>query len=109
MKIIIKPTGQGKTTELIKISAEKHFHIVCHSKKECERISNSAQSMKLDIPYPITFNEFLEANYYGKGIRKGFLIDNADMLLRSISRGVPIQAITLNQDNYNLDPQPNEN
>ena len=55
-------------------------------------ISAMAREQNLDIPFPITYHEFLEGRY-GMWI-SGFLIDDADELLRQISRA-PITAITM--------------
>ena len=95
MRMIYRPRGEGKTTELIKISAEKQQYIVCINQMECSRIFSQARLMGLDIPFPITFDEFIKREYYGKGI-KGFLIDNADQLLQYMS-SVPVEAITVCQ------------
>jgi len=93
METLIIPRGKGKTTELIKKSAESGDYIVCDRLHEANRIQVKAQSMGLQIPLPITYNEFLKKGYYGKGI-SGFLIDNADMFLQSLSK-VPINSITV--------------
>lgn len=84
MKIIIKPRRMGKTTELIKQSNKEWKYIVCHSQQEALRIQEQAQRIDIEIPLPITYQEFLKKQYYGRVIR-GFLIDNADMLLQHIS------------------------
>jgi len=92
MEIIYKPRQLGKTTEIIKLSAKNGGYIVCMSHSEAERVFQQARTMKLNIPFPITFHEFITGEYYGKGI-KSFLIDNAEILLQQISR-VPIEAIS---------------
>lgn len=96
MKKIIAKRGGGKTTELIKISAENGYYIVCHQKQECQRISKQAERMGLKIPFPITFSEFVDKDYHSPGI-KGFLIDNADMLIEYMSLA-PIAAITMRSE-----------
>jgi len=93
MKVISRPRGMGKTTELIKMSAKENQYIVCSTYNDCTRVFRQAQSLGLDIPFPITFDEFIRREYYGKGI-KGFLIDNADLLLQHMS-SVPIEAVTI--------------
>jgi len=93
MKTYIIPRSKGKTIKLIKESARTNNYIVCHSIDEACRIQALAIEMKLQIPLPITYYEFLEKRYYAKGIN-GFLIDNADMFLQSISN-VPINSITV--------------
>ncbi len=94
MKIIIKGKGEGKTTDLIRMSHELFYYIICHSRDEASRIFIKAQSMGLDIPHPLTFDEFIIGEFYAKGIR-GFLIDNVELLLAHLARGVEIGAITI--------------
>ena len=92
MEIIYKERGKGKTTDLIKLSAEKGYYIVCKGRDESQRIASQAIEMGLSIPLPITFNEFLCSDY-GYCV-KGFLIDNADILLSHLGRG-RVKAATL--------------
>jgi len=96
MKKIILGKGKGKTTELIKQSAESGDYIICHSLNECSRIQFKAGEMGLNIPFPASYDEFINGNYYSKGIR-GFLIDNVDMLLQHMTN-VPVNAITITKD-----------
>jgi len=96
MKIIIRPRRMGKTTELIKQSGKEWKYIVCHSHQEAIRIQEQARRINIKIPLPITYQEFLAKEYYGKRI-KGFLIDNIDFLLQYISI-VKIDTITLTKE-----------
>jgi len=95
MEKIILGRGQGKTTELIKRSAESGHYIVCSSIDEASRISAEARSMGLHIPLPISYREFIDREYSSRNI-KGFLIDNVDLLIKVISP-VPITAMTITQ------------
>ena len=96
MKIIYKPRQSGKTLEAIKISAETGSRIVCHSKEECNRVFCMAQEMGINIPFPISFDEFLRREYHGRHI-KGFIIDNADMLLQYLTP-VMVECVTLSKN-----------
>ena len=97
MKVIYGKRQSGKTTKLIKLSAKKWYYIVCSTKQECTRIALSARQLGLDIPFPITFHEFINGQFnYGGGI-KGFLIDRADYLLQTLAREVPIEAISIDK------------
>lgn len=87
------PRGSGKTYQLIKNSSYSWYTIVCHSSIECDRILIEAKSMKLKIPPPITYDEFISKRYVGKHIF-GFLIDNADSLLQYMTP-LAIEAISL--------------
>lgn len=93
MRIIVTGRQSGKTTKLIKIAAEKNLYIVCSTKGECGRINGMARELELHIPFPITFEEFMEHKYYGRGIG-GFLIDNVEHLLQRMTE-VPIYGITM--------------
>jgi hypothetical protein len=86
MKIILAGRGEGKTTELIHLSAEKWYYIVCEAVEDVARIAGEASDRGLQIPFPLTYNEFLNHQYLGGGI-KGILVDNVDKLLQYISRG----------------------
>lgn len=98
MNVVIKKPRGGKTTELIKLSSQSHAYIVCMNTQESARIQRQAQEMNLKIPFPITFDEFLQGKFYKAGV-KGFLIDNVELLLQSIGRGVPVLACSLSSEN----------
>lgn len=93
MKKIISQAGGGKTTELIRMSGETQNYIVCMNQKECSRISAIAHEMNIKIPFPISYDEFINRDYYGQGV-KGVLIDNIEYFINRIS-DVPVNAITL--------------
>lgn len=94
MEKLIMSRQTGKTIFLIRKSAETGDVIVCIDDKSAKIRNDTAQSMGLTIPYPITFRRFISGDYLSKDI-KGFLIDDADMLLESISNGIPINAISM--------------
>ena len=94
MNIICRGRCEGKTTELIKLAHNDGGVIVCLSQDEAYRISIEAEKMKMDISYPITFNEFIEGRFYKPGI-ESFYIDNAELLIQKMARGVPVKAITM--------------
>lgn len=108
MKIIYKSKSQGKTMDLIKLAAADNLYMVVKSKIEAERVADLAKSMNLDINFPITFEDFIMGSFKTKGI-KGFAIDNGEMLItllvKSMSRGVQIQAISIEklEPNINLE------
>ena len=94
MEVIYRSRGRGKTTDLIKIAAEGFYYMVCANMKRVQWTANLARELGLDIPFPVTFDEFIRKEYYGKGI-KGFVIDDADQLLQYMS-SVPVFAVALN-------------
>ena len=97
MKVIHKPRQTGKTTELIKIAAQEGGYIVCNSSDEAYRISKAAEEIGKQILFPITYDEYLNGFFCGKNI-KAFYIDNVEFLLSRISRGVPVNAISVNKE-----------
>ena len=94
MNIIYGGRGAGKTTRLIEKSEKDRGYIVCHSKGECSRIFAQAERMKINIPFPMTYAEFITGDYRGARI-SGFHIDNVDMLLSHLCGGVPLKTVTL--------------
>ena len=94
MKIILKPIRAGKTTELIKLSAEKQFSIICFNRQEALRVASNAKYHGFKIPFPMTYDELINKYYYGKGI-KGILVDNADMFIDYIAGELYVEAITI--------------
>lgn len=93
MEKIIFKKGSGKTTRLIEKSSQSGDYIVCHSVEEANRVKREAMQMGLNIPLPITYDDFFQRRYYGGGI-SGFLIDNLEMFLQTLS-SVPINAVTM--------------
>lgn len=94
MKIIAKGRGKGKTTELIKMSAEKQIPIVCGA-GSVDCIIDMAKQMKLEIPKPIIFNrKDIKAMWFG-GVQGKVLIDNADDILATLFADKEIEAITM--------------
>jgi hypothetical protein len=93
MKVICRDTGKGKTKKLIELASKEDGYIVCLNHKEAYRISQQAIKMKKEIPFPLTFDEFLNGRFCAGNI-KSFYIDDVDMLLNIISKNVPVNAIT---------------
>lgn len=98
MKVLAGGRQIGKTTELVRMAGESEAngevcYIVVHNHAEACRIASMAKRMELSIGFPLTYNEFLGHRYAGGNIHH-FYIDNADLLLRSLTH-VPIAAITL--------------
>jgi hypothetical protein len=92
MNIIIKPKGGGKTTEAIRLSAKHWYYIVCLSRNEAYRISKEAQKLDLDIPFPLSFEDLVLGRFSSN--IDGFIIDNVDMLLQQLARGVKVDTLT---------------
>lgn len=99
MKIIARPRQSGKTTELIKMSAETGYIMAVPNIENKIWVMEKAKEMGLNIPEPFTHDQFIDLDYEDEGI-KGFLIDNAEYLLKKLT-DVPIRAIVID---YPLDP-----
>jgi hypothetical protein len=97
MKIIVAPRRAGKTTQLIKQCAQyKYALIVCNNRRMCEWTFTHAKEIGVDIPMPITYDELMRGVYRGKNI-DAFLLDNAEIFLRSLTSSVPIVAIAMSE------------
>lgn len=96
MKKIILPRGGGKTKALIKMAAKEGFTIVCLNKHEAIRVHVDATSKGFRMPFPLTFDEFKHRSFNPSSI-KGFLIDEADRLIQSMSK-IPVIAIAMTED-----------
>lgn len=81
MNIILRPRGAGKTTDAIKICAENHAYMIVMNQKRATEVFHHAKKIGYDIPFPLTFEEFLEGHYHPAGVKKVF-IDDLDLLLR---------------------------
>jgi len=96
MKILYAPRHSGKTMWLIQKCAKHGGYIVCHSLREAQRVHKLAMNFGYNIPFPLTFEQFLSGHYYGQGVEKVY-VDNVDMLVNYIST-VPVAAITLTSE-----------
>ena len=93
MKIILGVRGSGKTTRLIQESSKTGYYIITRNKNSASWIFEQSTKMKLEIPFPLTYQEFFDKQYYGKRI-DGFLIDELESFLMYVSK-VPIRTVTL--------------
>lgn len=89
MNIIASGRKTSRTTRLIERCIELNkqgelCYIVSHSREEAGRVFQKAKELGQDIPLPISFEEFLDSAYSGRNI-KHFLIDNADIMLQSLT------------------------
>lgn len=70
----------GKTSMLIKMSAETGKVIVAPNSDCCYYIRHLANEMKLNIPCPITFSD-LVYNRHRRGYHEQYLVDELGMVL----------------------------
>lgn len=88
----------GKTTLLIRKSVETGKTIVAPNEEMVRAIVMQADALRLTIPYPITFREFLSKGYYEGA---GYLIDELQSCLKQLNvtdATVDIEAVGYMQD-----------
>lgn len=96
MDIIIGKRGSGKTTKLIKRSADENMYIITTTKQRALYIMDMAIRMGVLIPFPVTLDEYLKFKLMGHPFKdKGLLIDDADDLLKQLFIGFQIKEITI--------------
>ena len=97
---VIGGRGSGKTTKLIKMSAETGYPIVVTDSIRREDLLSLAKTLNFKIPLPITYIEWMNQSYlFPYRMRedriKDVYIDNVDDLLTQIFNGVSIHTVTL--------------
>lgn len=94
MQIIAGPRGSGRTDALIRLAAKEFAYIIVKDHQEAAMIQRRARIMNVDIPFSLTYEEFISLKYNPSGIR-AFMVDNVERLLEYIARGVIVSAITV--------------
>lgn len=102
MKVIASGRKTSRTTQLIELCAELEAkgeisYIVVGTQREAHMVAQKAKELDLTIGFPITFDEFLNQQYFGPHI-KHFLIDNVDHLLYRLTT-IHIAAVTILKEN----------
>ena len=93
MKLIYKGRGEGKTTELIKLSVETNTYILVKNRQRQRQVADLAQALGYDMLFPVTLFEHFEAGKSKGMINRRFLIDDADDILHFlIGDDIPILA-----------------
>ena len=101
-KLIIAPRGSGKTSALIKASAECDCPIIVPTISEATRVMDKALEMGYNIPEPIPFgirNKIQRENY------KAVIIDDLDTILPMILEdyfGAKVEAVVANYENVKV-------
>lgn len=97
MNITIGERCSGKTTKLIKRSAYEGVCILVATRNRAQDLDQNAKRMGLNIPFPVTVDEYLKENRFaGSSIRRdGLLIDDADDVLQQVFAGIPIREVTV--------------
>lgn len=95
MELIVGSRQSGKTTKLIEYAHKNDFQIVCEDRRACGNLSDLAFKLNIKIRYPMSFDEFVNQEFFGYHLR-GIVIDNADKLLQFISPNLPVFGVTFN-------------
>lgn len=101
MNIILGGRRSGKTVLIVRLSYENQIPILVGSHKCAERIKLVAEKMNLKIPEPIVYNEHMEDKFAGSPSKEVY-IDDADWVLQCMLRTIKINAITMNNDGFNV-------
>lgn len=91
MDILVGKRQQGKTTHLIKMSADGEGTIVSPTEQGVEYINTLAKEMRLDIPEPISWNSLVR---FGRGWKGTYLLDD----LGGILMGLGVKTAILNDE-----------
>lgn len=104
MKLIYKGRGEGKTTELIKLSVATNTYILVKDKNRQRQVADLAQALGYDsMLFPVTLFEHFEAGRSKGMINRRFLIDDADDILQYlIGVDIPILACSLTKNDAEL-------
>lgn len=78
LSILAAKRQQGKTIHLIKMSAAGEGTIIAPTMQNAKYIKTMAKEMKLDIPDPICWGDFLQ---HGRGLKGPFLLDELGSVL----------------------------
>ena len=95
---IFRPRQLGKSTELIKISAETGHYIVTANRIRAKVLFEQAQKLGYNIPNPFTVEDYLRSRKLKGSFIKNILIDDADAVLQAVFDTVRIEAITMTYD-----------
>lgn len=99
-QVILGKRRNGKTVELIKISAKTGIYILVSTKTRASHLFQQARNMSYDIPYPVVIDDYFRSKFAGTSIRRdGLLVDDADDVFKTIFNGVNIRAVSLTNDN----------
>jgi len=92
---IIKGRGEGKTTELIKMSHDTNTYILVANANRVREIADMAREMELSIPFPVTVDEYFSSHGFQGSFIRNILIDDAEDVLKTVFNRLIIDAITL--------------
>lgn len=93
--LIVGDRGSGKTRRCIELAHEHNAHIVCLNSIRAKYIVDKAILMNCKIPFPITYDAFIESQFRTHCNITGFIIDDIDDLVSYMARNVKIVAMSI--------------
>jgi hypothetical protein len=94
MKVIVRGRQSGKTDAVLRLAQASFAYIVCANQQRVEEVWRRILELNLNLPQPITWDAFVAGRYRGRGIKGGFVFDDLDTCLRSMTH-VDIKGISL--------------
>lgn len=104
MHLIVGERQQGHTTRLIKMSADGKGTIVTATEQSAKYVKNHAKEMGLDIPEPISWNQFIHSRMTRTGPflldELGVILNNYGITTATIDTGGSIENLSEIQPHY---------
>lgn len=98
-EIIAGKRQSGRSTALIKKSAETGIYILVANRKRAEHLALLARDLGYDIPFPVTLRDYFRSKFTGSCIRRdGIFIDDVDDVVEELFYPIEIKAVTFLYD-----------
>lgn len=101
MKAIIKQRNKGKTTEAIELCAAENAagrltYMVSASHVHALDAARLAETMGLNMPFPMTFSEYIRDDYGARVV--GVIIDDVDLCVAQFRGRARVIAVTMTEE-----------
>jgi hypothetical protein len=83
MKKIIKERGMGKTTECVRLAAQKGIRIICMNENNKNHILDVANELGVGIPEPLTIEQISSPRYRNMKLSE-VIVDDAEYILQTL-------------------------
>lgn len=98
-EIIMGGRRSGRTTELIKRSAETGAIIVVRDNLRGRHVQDLAKELDYDIPQVLTVSDLKLLSSIDK---KGLLVDDIDAIIAQLFHYYPIEAVTMLETDWDI-------
>jgi hypothetical protein len=95
MRVIYRGRGEGKSTDILKQSADTGIYILCANQQAAQSLARQASDLGLHIPYPVTVEDYRRTHGFRGSFIQHVLIDDADLVLQEVFNSVFIEGISL--------------